>query len=176
MIRKLVVLCCLCAIALQGCAPTKLSGKFKGDKFSSDTRVTVGIVMNKSGTEYPDIKPEQLLKEALTEALEQEGILYKNGQQGPRITIDANIIEYQMGNAFLRWVGLLPLKDAADTSAMVQCDVRNEKGTLVATIDTFRTVEQGVLFGLGSVGAWSYIFKDVAKDVVTELKTKGFNQ
>jgi hypothetical protein len=129
---------------------------------SADTKVAIGPVNNNTGHEY-DIYIVDMFKGALQDKLAHENIMW-GGDGGEKITISTKIIEYEEGNAFQRW--LLP--GWGTTVLSVQCELRNGE-RLVGSVEARRTVSAG---GGYTIGAWRYIFMDVAEDVAKELRAK----
>lgn len=148
--------------ALAGCGSVRHNAKLnEGYRPPEEAKITVGTVRNSSGN-HQDIRPDQRLKEALVEALREEGILWLT--DGIPLILDAEIVEYEPGNAFKRW--LLPGYGA--TVLTVRATLK-EKDKVVATAESRRTVSFG---GGYSVGAWKSIFRDVAEDLAKDLKAK----
>ena len=76
------------------------------------------------------------------------------------------IIEYDMGNAFKRW--LLPTYGS--TVLSVHTDVIDlEKNEIITFMEHKQTIAAG---GAYSIGAWKYIFNNVAKDIATDIEKK----
>src|SRR5262245_37034911 len=126
------------------------------------TAVEVGKVTNATGQAF-EVNVEQLLTEALSQQLQKEGMIPTQASAN-KIVMNSNIVEYDEGNAFKRW--LLP--GWGSTVLSVQCDLR-EGSQKVGSVDARRTVSFG---GGYTIGAWRYIFAHLAEDVVEDLKAK----
>lgn len=152
---------------ISGCGTVNTTSDFRGNLLAADSRFSVGQVTNQSGVEVPEVNLTQLLKDALAKELEEMKMLATTDSNG--LVIDATIVEYQEGSAFKRW--LLPGWGA--TVVTTKCNINDSKGSLLGTVDAHRTVSAG---GGYTIGAWKTIFRDVAKDIVTELKEKNIKK
>lgn len=75
-------------------------------------------------------------------------------------------MRYEPGNAFKRW--LWP--GYGSTVIKLHCELTDSTNhKVIGSVDALRTVSWG---GGYSIGAWKTIFASVAKDVVSELRTK----
>ncbi|MCR5256645.1 MAG: hypothetical protein K6E40_00635, partial [Desulfovibrio sp.] len=82
---------------------------------------------------------------------------------GTGYVLRTDIVRYEPGNAFKRW--LMPGFEA--TRLNVVGKVFTREGVLVAAVP----VERYVGFGGGfTIGAWKDVFQDVAKEIVRVLK------
>jgi hypothetical protein len=129
--------------------------------FSADTRIVVGKVANKTGESF-DIDIEAMLRDAMVNELAKENLLGQPGAVGV-VTMNVNIIEYRKGDAFKRW--LWP--GYGSTLLVVEATLLDRQGNVDATAQANRSVDFG---GGYTVGAWEDIFKDVATDLVSDLK------
>lgn len=130
--------------------------------FSSDTRVIVGEVANKTGESF-DIDIEAMLKSAMEQQLSDEKLLGREGD-ADLVTMNVNIIEYRKGDAFKRW--LWP--GYGSTVLVIEATLLDSEGNVDATAQANRSVDAG---GGYTIGAWKSIFEDVAEDLVEELRT-----
>jgi hypothetical protein len=149
---------------LTACGTVEHSVRVEDEQaFSTDTRIMVGEVTNKTGESF-DINIEAMLKDAVLNELTKENLL---GQQGTRgvVTMNVNIIEYRKGDAFKRW--LWP--GYGSTVLVVEAALLDADGNVDATSQANRSVDAG---GGYTIGAWEKIFKDVATDLVSDLKVK----
>ena len=73
------------------------------------------------------------------------------------------IIDYKKGSAAKRWV----TPGWGSTILSVQCDVTDQNGYIVGTINAKGEV---TAWGLYSAGAWQTIFNSVAGDIAKDLK------
>ncbi|MDK2745546.1 MAG: hypothetical protein NDI90_21800, partial [Nitrospira sp. BO4] len=132
----------------------------------STTGIEVGKVVSNSGkTIESDMRLETMLQEALRGQLERADLLWHN-TFSRKLVCDCKILDYEEGNAFKRI--LFPGWGA--TRLTIQCNLHQE-GQLVGTIDSKRTIFGG---GIDTIGAWRYIFANVAEDLSQNLRQKGF--
>jgi len=129
--------------------------------FAADTRIIVGEVANKTGESF-DIDIETMLRDAMVNELTKEGLLGQRGSHGV-VTMDVNIVEYRKGDAFKRW--LWP--GYGSTVLVVEATLLDTEGNVDATAQANRSVDAG---GGYTTGAWEKIFKNVATDLVSDLK------
>ena len=129
--------------------------------FAADTRILVGEVANRTGESF-DIDIEAMLRTAVVNELSNEGLLGQQGTPGV-ITMNVNIIEYRKGDAFKRWLwpGL------GSTVLVVEATLLDAAGNIDATAQANRSVDAG---GGYTIGAWEKIFRNVATDLVSDLK------
>lgn len=150
-------------LALYGCGAVNHKLTLK-DNYTPQTGTTieVGKVTNTTGQTF-EVNVEELLRAARAEKLRTEGMLLTKGGAN-NIVLTSNIVEYDEGNAFKRW--LLPGWGA--TVLSVQCDLK-EGSQLVGSVEARRTVSVG---GAYTIGAWSTIFTSLAGDIVEDLQGK----
>jgi hypothetical protein len=94
--------------------------------------------------------------------LTKESLLGQRGSPGV-VTMDVNIIEYRKGDAFKRW--LWP--GYGSTVLVVEATLLDVEGNVDASAQANRSVDAG---GGYTTGAWEKIFKNVAADLVSDLK------
>ncbi len=158
---KLAILT-MCWIWLAACGQVRHKLELTdGYRTLADTRIVVGQVHDLSG-KHQDLKPAERLRNALVEALKAENLLWAN--DGKPLVLDAEIVEYEPGNAFKRW--LLP--GYGSTILSVRARLKEEDRT-VGMAEARRTVSFG---GGYSIGAWKGIFQDVAEDLVEDIQAK----
>lgn len=166
-LKKLAFLSLLFLVLVAtGCGSVAHKAKFQSE-FPPDSKLKVGQMNNETGQSF-DVEITTMMSEAFTAEFKKQGYLF-DGQAGPLVTIDSQIVKYEKGNAFKRW--LLP--GYGSTVLTIQCEVKDANGNLLGTVDAHRKVSAG---GLYTVGAWKSIFNDVAKDVAKELKAKGLKK
>ena len=124
--------------------------------------IKLGGVSNETGRVY-DVDIEAMLAEAMTEALKQEGLL-ASGVETSYLTLNVEIIEYAKGDAFKRWVWA----GYGVTILEIHCDLL-EGDQVIGVADARRTVDSG---GGYTVGAWKYIYGQVAEDVVQDISAQ----
>ena len=160
--RTALLFILLLSLALAGCA-THGSMTLNSEAVSLDAGATFQneTVRDASGFDWGSEKDRidivAALKASLDWALAQENLA------GSGYVLRTEIVRYEPGNAFKRW--LMPGFGA--TRLEVVSKVFSREGTLVATVP----VERYVGFGGGfTIGAWKDVFQDVAKEVVRVLK------
>ena len=103
------------------------------------------------------------MREALEKALRAKGAL---GEEAPWL-VKVELVDYAPGNAFARW--LLP--GAGATKLKAVATVVDSEGSRAATIPVERSIGFG---GAYTIGAWKYVFDEVAVEMVRLLtETKG---
>ncbi|MDR1035492.1 MAG: DUF4410 domain-containing protein [Deltaproteobacteria bacterium] len=80
----------------------------------------------------------------------------------PYWTVNVDIVKYEPGNAFSRW--LMP--GAGTTRLSVVANITNQTGLNAARIASERSIGFG---GAYTIGAWKYVFDEVAKEIVQTL-------
>lgn len=124
----------------------------------------IGEITDKSGFVSPANPDESIdlklaMGESLRKALKEKGSF---GEETSQWTIEVEIVEYEPGNAFVRW--LLP--GAGATKLKVVASIINENAQQAAKI----AVERSIGFGGGyTIGAWKYVFDEVAREIVGTL-------
>jgi hypothetical protein len=125
------------------------------------TKVEVGAVKNQTGKTF-EIDVQKMLADALGNALKERNLQWK-GEATPKLVLAADIVEYEAGDAFKRW--LMPGWGA--TVLVVRGTLVDADNRTVGSVEAKRTVEAG---GGYTIGAWETIFRDVANDIVTRLR------
>lgn len=133
--------------------------------FNSDTKVILGTVVNKTGNIF-DVDIEAILESAIVRKLSVESLLAYRGNSNA-VVMDVSIIKYRKGNAFSREI--LPLPGYSSTVLVIEASLFDSEGNLDATAQAKRSVDWG---GRYTVGAWSYIFDDLANDLVEDLRSE----
>ncbi len=125
----------------------------------------IGKIQDRSsGSTAAGIDAEQLLRSALENALHEEAIFSEGKPNAYRI--DLEILEYEPGDAFKRW--LLPGYGATILKVKGSV-VDTSSGVVLAHIDHRRGVYWG---GAYTIGAWKSIFKSVAHDIAHDLAVR----
>jgi hypothetical protein len=124
------------------------------------TRVVLGSVKNQTGQSF-DIDVEKMLADALSQALKERNLEWK-GDTAPKLMLTADIVEYEKGDAFKRW--LMP--GWGSTVLVVRGALSGADNRQVGSVDAKRTVDAG---GGYTIGAWESIFRNVADDIVSKL-------
>ncbi len=162
----------ICISLLTGCSAPIDRAKYEADILSEPgASIEIGLVTASEGNVF-EADALGMLREALARELEQRQIRWSGDASMPRFILNATITNYEMGNAFKRW--LLP--GWGGTILDIKCDLLSGRdGSLVASFQHKRSVYIG---GLYTVGAWKTIFSSVAADIANELenrlKGKGF--
>ena len=165
--RTVVFLAVMTALlVLSGCSTKTYYQPIPGEATVQPTAsFVVGKTEDLSGYKFSDEDKDKFdLATAMDDALKAE--LGKAGAlrlDGADYVIDTKIINYAPGNAALRW--LLP--GAGETRLTVESSIINNEGRVVAKIPVDRQVAAG---GVQTVGAYKYVFEDVAKAIVTVLR------
>ena len=147
------------ALALTGCGSVRHQVTFQdGYAPRRGVMVEVGEVTNETQQTF-DVDVEQMMTDALAEALRNESMLATGGDS---LAVSTKVVEYAKGNAFKRW--LLP--GWGTTVLSVQCDIR-DGSRLVGSAQARRTVSFG---GGYTIGAWRTVFASVAKDMAKDLR------
>ena len=131
----------------------------------SGARVELGQVASSADLTNGD-ELAGMLRSALAEALAKGEIAWSGDPGQDRYRLDAQVVEYEAGNAFKRWL--------APGYGSTVLHVRGElvdplSGEVVARIDHERSVAFG---GAYTIGAWRTVFGTVAKDVTRELEIR----
>ncbi|MDR1081713.1 MAG: DUF4410 domain-containing protein [Deltaproteobacteria bacterium] len=150
---------------------------------SPSSTFRVGEITDKSGFTFPADEDEVIdLKQAMTESLRKalaakealaaggaiaaEGASAAGGAiaaEGPAPwTIAVDIIKYEPGNAFSRW--LMP--GAGSTKLSTVAYISDKNAQQVAKISVERSIGFG---GAYTIGAWKYVFDEVATEIVDTL-------
>jgi hypothetical protein len=125
---------------------------------------TIGEIADRSGFEPPADEDETIdLKLAMTAAL-RKALTEKGAfaEQESQWTVAVEIISYAPGNAFARW--LFP--GAGATKLSVVAYVLDDSGQQAAKLLVERSIGFG---GAYTVGAWKYVFDEVAREIVETL-------
>ncbi len=156
----------VCVSLLAGCASLQPEAKYETDLLSKHgASIEVGNVTAEEGKVF-EADAVGMLREALDRELEHRQIRWAGDASAERFILKAMIINYEMGNAFKRW--LLP--GYGSTILEVKCDlVSGRDGSLAATLHHKRGVYMGGAF---TIGAWKGIFDSVAADIANELETR----
>jgi hypothetical protein len=122
----------------------------------------IGAVSNVSGKEF-EYDVESMLRNALSEALQAERLVWLGPDQPNHLILTARIVDYEPGNAFQRW--LLP--GWGSTVLSVDAELRDANtGSLAGSLSD----RHSIAFGGGyTIGAWKAIFDAVAKDIASDL-------
>jgi hypothetical protein len=149
-------------VSLAGCAARSPQVLGSAPELTTDARVEVGRVHAASGA-IGNVDAAGLLRTALEKQLERRAILWSAGGSGERVVLDCEILDYEPGNAFKRW--LIPGYGA--TVLAVRGRLTNARdGSAAGAFEHSRGVYAG---GAYTIGAWRRIFDSVASDIARDL-------
>jgi len=143
---------------LSGCASTSNIEMSPGMSLS-DISITNIAVTNQTGKTFEGI----IVEDALTRALEKQ-LTLKNlkGDGGEPAALIVNIIQYEKGNAFARWM----MPGLGTTILSIEGTITNQAGLQIASSQATETVGAGGAF---TIGAWQRVFDNVAKALVDDI-------
>jgi len=127
--------------------------------------VQIGNITTKSSKKF-EVDVEKMLRDALGKAIADQGLQWSGDPTAVRFIFNAEILDYEMGNAFGRWLvpGMTP------TILAIRGELRDPKdNALAGTVEHKRGVYAG---GLYTIGAWRTIFQSVSNDVAKELRIR----
>lgn len=128
-------------------------------------KVVIDAVTNSTDQTF-DFDIETKLFEALQEALTEEDLLADSHSAEPEFSLALKITKYEPGNAFKRWV----MPGWGSTNLELEGElVEAISGNHVASIKQERSMVGG---GFYTIGAWSYVIDNAAKDLAKFLKLK----
>ena len=156
-------------ILLTSCATPHRTKIDQGLLLGTDSKIEIGGITTANQKKY-EVDVESMLRIALERALKKKEILRSKGTNEKYFTLFVNITDYEMGNAFKRW--LLPSYGA--TVLKVGCELTDSiKGVSVTKFEHRQSIVAG---GLYSVGGWKRIINMMARDIATDLKRKTTNK
>jgi hypothetical protein len=154
---------------LAGCGAVNHTATFAPEFTpNATTLVSVGTVTDSADplkrSDIPaDFSPSAELKSRLETKLAANGLAAATDPPG-MIVLIPTIIDYDPGNAGLRWIA----PGAGGTVLTVKCEIQ-QNGVHMGEIDSRRTIVFG---GLYTIGEWKDIFGPVTDDIVDALKVK----
>lgn len=151
--------------ALLACGSTQEETRFTpASPIQPSVKMRVTDVSNKT-TEVFDVDVIGNFWNALDATLHQRGLLW-DGKPGVRpLQVQAEILEYQKGNYFLR--NILP--PWGKTTIKARCIVIDE-GRVIASSETVQSITLGD--GSFTTEAWRKIFMMAAEDLISQIVTK----
>lgn len=153
-------------VGLAGCAgSSSVEGQAPGLK--PGMKVEIGNVVTPSEASF-EVDVATLMRESLERALSEEELIWTGGPAEKRVRLDLEVVDYQPGNAFKRW--LLP--GYGSTVLQVSGQL-----TDVQTKDVAGNLHHKLRVPTGgaySIGAWRTIFDSVANDIATSLANRIF--
>jgi hypothetical protein len=164
--KLLTYLMIFISLVISGCA-AQTSGTGPSKTLALDQSYKYKIEKIKiSEAKKHEVDAKEILRNSLDKALNNKDLLWDGSPNKKYYGISVRIIEYDMGNAFKRW--LLPTYGS--TALSVHTDVIDlEKNAIVTYMEHKQTIAAG---GAYSIGAWKYIFNNVAKDIATDIERK----
>ncbi|NLJ28826.1 MAG: hypothetical protein GX433_12560 [Deltaproteobacteria bacterium] len=156
---------CLVVFTLFGCGTTReQTFEDTGTPAAKNVQIRVVDVSNRTG-EIFDVDVIGMLWTALNESLKKQGLLWVGDPSTTPLKMEAEIVEYQKGNFFLRYT-LLPW---GKTVLSVKCNIK-DGDRLVATAEATRTIS--VTHDAMTLSAYRKIFSEVADDLIHDLTPK----
>jgi uncharacterized lipoprotein YajG len=154
------------SLIISGCAgKTSGTGPARTLALEPDYKYRIGEINTSEAKEY-EIDTKEMLRRALEKALTEKDMLWNGSSEQKHYDISLRITEYEMGNAFKRW--LLPTYGS--TVLGVHTDIVDaETSQIITSMERKQTIAAG---GLYSVGAWKYVFDVVAKEIAVDLQRR----
>jgi uncharacterized lipoprotein YajG len=154
----------LAGLMLASCAAQRPQPLGETPALTTEARIEVGEIH--APTPFVEgVDTAALLGAALSTELGKRGILWAGQPGADRFTLASEIVHYEPGNAFKRW--LLPGYGA--TVLTVRGSLTFADGGAAGAFEHGRGVYAG---GLYSVGAWKSIFDQVAADIARDLDNR----
>ena len=164
-IKLTALLLVVISFLIGGCATPGTGGPGKSLSLNPDYKYKVKDI-TVADTDKHEIDAAELLRTALESSLREKGLLLEDTSVKEHYLISAQILDYDMGNAFKRW--LMP--GYGSTVLGVHTDIIDSKtGEAITFMEHRQTTAAG---GLYSIDAWEYIFTTVANDITTDLERK----
>ncbi len=151
---------------LSGCAAqTSGTGPEKALALSQSFKYKIEKIETSEAKKY-EVDPKEMLRNSLDKALRDKDLLWDNSPNNKYYAISLRITDYEMGNAFKRW--LLPTYGS--TVLSVHTDIIDiERNEIITFMEHKQTIAAGGAF---SIGAWKYVFKNVAEDIAKDIERK----
>lgn len=160
--RALYICLFLWLSILPGCSTKSSVEVVKNDAvFSPSATFSSVETFDKSGYTPKGGNDEIVLTKVMQAAL--NSALTKAQIFGDDYQLKTTILAYEPGNAFARW--LIP--GAGATKLHVVCEVFSKDDVLIAKLPVDRLIAAG---GGYTIGAWKYVFDDVAQEIVKLIK------
>lgn len=158
------------SILFVGCGSANQNVKFvDGFQYPVETKIYLPTPVNATGKVFSEVDVEEAFLMQMETALTTEGMLASKFSTENKLSMPCEIIEYEPGNAFKRW--LWPWYGS--TVLNVKCEFKDFKNAnVVGYAEARQTVDAG---GAYTVGAWKKIFKNLSTDLVKEVKIKLIN-
>lgn len=164
MMKKTLYLigCLLVCAPLCGCSTTRseLPPPTAAQAVSS-IKIRVMDVSNETRELY-EMDVIGMMWSALEDSLKKRGMLWTPDAAGLPLTIEAHVLRYEEGTAWLRWI----FPPWGRTALTAKCDLK-DGGRIIASAEAGESITFG--HGTFTVGAWRKIFTGVAEDLVRQL-------
>ena len=152
----------LVLLSLAACSTVSELQPAEGVSFPPSYSISQILVEDKTGEDHElenGMTVEALMKSAMREAISNSGKLESGG---PKLTYEVFVIQYQKGSAAARW--LMP--GLGKTILSVEGSVKDSTGNVIASTRATESIGAG---GGYTIGAWKYIFENVAEKLVDDL-------
>lgn len=166
--RKIMLVLVAVAVMLVGGCGTKVAYTPipEAEHVNPAGKFSVGEVTDASGFVFPPdeknpFKLTDAMRDALRAELEKRAAFATPGDY----VLNVSILYYLPGNAFIRWLA----PGAGRTSLHIVCTVTDTDGKELAKIPMHRYIAAG---GGYTIGAYKYIFVDVAETLVKTLQNE----
>ena len=130
-------------------------------KFEPNKKIKVGDIILPNETYKIDVNT--IFRTELEDALSGKGLLCIEKQKSDCNILNIKVNSYEMGSAFKRW--LLPGYGA--TIFDIECELKNNKGELIAKFEHSRSIESG---GFLTIGGSTIVIKKVSKDITKYIE------
>ena len=130
-----------------------------GYSFKEKPSINIDKITNNTSKIY-EHNIEETMKEALIKEFKDNNLLALSNNSN--IDLEVSILNYEEGNAFKRWI----LPGWGATVLKIEA-ILKENGDVIATSKIDSNIPAG---GGYTIGAWKYIYTDVAKKLVSDIK------
>lgn len=157
---------CLSILAVAGCGATQLtSGVPPSFVLQPKEKIELLSIENVTGKPLP-FPADQVFNQEMAKLLRERDLISIPPHESASVTLRPKLVEYEEGNAFSRW--LLP--GYGTTICTVHAELLDRKtGAVVGEMRSRQSVSFG---GAYSMGAYEYICKRVAEDLIGEIDKK----
>lgn len=153
------------SLIIGGCATPGSDGPGKALSLDPEYKYKIKQITVTDKDKF-EVDAAKLLRTAMEDSLKSKDLLLDKASIQKHYAISAQILDYDMGNAFKRW--LMP--GYGSTVLGVHTDViDSETGETITYMEHRQTTASG---GFYSVGDWEHIFTTVANDITTDLERK----
>lgn len=152
-------------LLLTGCGATQFNSGIPADlKFGAGGKIELPPIQNATGGRltYP---ADQAFDEYMTKLLQERHLLSAPPHESAVFVLRTKLIEYDEGNAFTRWYSSFTSHGASTCTVHAEL-VDRKTGGVIGELRSRQTVSFG---GAYSIGAYAYICKRVADDLIGEI-------